>query len=84
MPLTYRYNRFETVSPSATVDFLAFKENQRCTDAIHVGGAGVVAVVTQDGTVQNFTCIAGQKLEVQARRVNATSTATGMVAMYQV
>lgn len=81
---TYRYNKVEAVTPSASVDFLMFQQKDgRLTDALYVGGAGVVAVVFQDGTAQNFTCVAGQILPVQARRVNATSTATLMVALYQ-
>jgi len=52
-------------------------------DAIYVGGAGIVAVVWQDGTVLNFTAVAGEILPVQAIRVNsANTTATLMNALY--
>ena len=49
------------------------------TDAIYVGGAGVVAVVFQDNTVQNFTCVAGQILPVKAKRVNSTNTTASLL-----
>jgi len=50
---------------------------------IHVGGAGVVIVVFSDGSTAAMTCVAGQRLDVEAIRVNDTSTtATLMVAMY--
>lgn len=53
------------------------------TDAIYVGGAGVVVVVMQDDSTVSFTCIAGQVLPVKAKRVNSTSTtASLMVALY--
>jgi hypothetical protein len=55
------------------------------TDAIYVGGAGVVVAVMEDGGTAAFTCIAGQVLPIKAKRVNSTSTtATLMVALYQV
>lgn len=52
-------------------------------DAIYVGGAGVVPVVFPDGSVVNFTAVAGEILPVQAMRVNDTNcTASLMVALY--
>ncbi len=54
------------------------------TDAIYVGGAGVVAAVREDGTVVNFTAAAGAELHIRAKRVNSTNTtATLMVALYR-
>lgn len=55
------------------------------TDAVYVGGAGVVAAVLPDDSVVNFTCVAGQVLPVTVKRVNSTNTtATLMVALWQV
>jgi hypothetical protein len=78
------YTKAVAITPSDTVDFGAgtSPEEVLCR-AIYVGGAGVVAVVFQDGSVVNFTCIAGQILPVRAKRVNNTNTtATLMVALY--
>jgi hypothetical protein len=55
----------------------------KCTDAIWVGGAGIVAAVMQNDVVVNFTCTAGTELRIAAKRVNATNTtATLLVALY--
>jgi hypothetical protein len=52
-------------------------------DAIYVGGAGIVALVLIDNTVQNFTAIAGGYINCKGRRVNNTNTtATLMKALY--
>jgi len=52
-------------------------------DWLHVGGAGVVALVLAGDAVCNITCVAGQRLDVRAKRVNSTNTtATLIVAMY--
>lgn len=52
-------------------------------DALYCGGAGVVAGVAQDGTVHNFTVVAGEILPFRLVRVNNTNTtATLMVACY--
>lgn len=80
MAMTFVYNRLATITPS---DATAIP--QGLTDAIYVGGAGQVAVVQQDGTVQNMTAPAGATLPVRALRVNSTNTtATLLVALYQV
>jgi diaminohydroxyphosphoribosylaminopyrimidine deaminase/5-amino-6-(5-phosphoribosylamino)uracil reductase len=48
-------------------------------------GAGIVVVVFEDGTAVNFTAVAGQVLDLKCIRVNSTTTtATLMVALYQV
>ena len=74
------YNIATAITASDTVDITLLG-----TDAIYVGGAGVVPVVFLDGSVVNFTCIAGQVLPVKARRINATNlTATTLVALYRV
>lgn len=52
---------------------------------VYVGGAGIVAVVFANGTAVNFTAVAGQVLDLECIRVNSTTTtATLMVALYQV
>lgn len=53
-------------------------------DAIYVGGAGVVALVLENGTVVNFTAVAGEIIPVRSIRINSTgTTATLLVALYQ-
>ncbi len=52
-------------------------------DAIWVGGAGIVKAVMQDGSLAEFTCVAGSRLDIRAIRVySATTTATLMIALY--
>lgn len=75
------YNIAQPITKSDTANFGGPKP---LCDAIYVGGAGVVVAVMQDDSAVSFTCIAGQVLPVQAKRVNSTSTtATLMVAFYQ-
>jgi hypothetical protein len=58
---------------------------QGLTDAVYVGGAGIVVAVTQDGKTSNLTATAGQLLPIRVRRINSTNTtATLMVALYRV
>lgn len=53
-----------------------------CT-AIYVGGAGIVQAVDWNDAVVAFTVVAGQTLNIVAKRVNSTSTtATLLVALY--
>jgi hypothetical protein len=74
------YNLGADITKSDTVNI-----PQGLTDAIYVGGAGIVVVVWQNDTTSNFTAIAGEILPVKAKRVNSTTTtATLMVALYQV
>jgi hypothetical protein len=74
-----RFNQYFVITKSDTVDF-----PQGMCDALYVGGAGIVQVVAQDGTVVPFTAVAGEILPVQAKRVNSTdTTATLMNALYQ-
>lgn len=55
------------------------------TDALYVGGAGIVVAVFQDDTAVNFTAVAGEILPIRIKRVNAaTTTATLMVALYAI
>lgn len=55
------------------------------TDAVYVGGAGVLVAVWEDGATSSFTCVAGQVLPVAIKRVNSTNTtATLMLALYRI
>jgi hypothetical protein len=77
--MTLPYTKGIAITKSDSVDLA------RPTHAIFVGGAGVVAVVFEDGTTADFTCVAGEILPVRAKRVNSTNTtATLMIALYQV
>lgn len=74
-----RYSGFAAITKSDSVNF-----PDGICDAIYVGTAGVVAVVRWDGTVVEFTCIAGAELRVRAIRVNNTNTVPSlMVALYE-
>lgn len=78
------YNAAVAITKSDTVDFVNPAGKSFC-DAIYVGGAGIVVAIMPDGSAISFTCIAGQVLPVQAKRVNSTTTtATLMVALYRV
>jgi hypothetical protein len=83
MALSNPYNVASAITPSDTVNINLNTNLPDSTDAIWVGGAGiVVAVLTNDRTA-NFTCTAGTLLPIKAKRVNATTTtATLMVALY--
>lgn len=77
------YSKAVDVTPSDTVNFLNQGTGRLICDALFIGGAGVIAVVLEDGTVQNFTVTAGQQLKVRAKRVNSTNTtATLIKALY--
>lgn len=74
------YNRAAAITKSDTVNF-AFG----LTEAIQVGGAGIVAAVFQDDSVVNITATAGSILPIKIKRVNSTdTTATVMTALYRV
>lgn len=76
-----RFNKAVAIVASDTVDFVNQGLSRKLCDSIYVGGAGVVPVVFEDGTVVNYTAIAGGTLHVAARRVNATNlTASLLVA----
>jgi hypothetical protein len=72
------YNYMLPVVPSDTVDM------ERLCDAIYVGVTGDIAVVQQNNIAVVFKGVpAGQRLEVQAKRVNAAgTTATNLVALH--
>lgn len=74
------YNRAFAITPSDSANI-----EQGSTDAIYVGGAGVVVAVFDDGKTANFTATAGATLPIRVKRINSTTTtATLMVALYQV
>ena len=84
MAMTYVYNVPVAITKSDTVN-IALPEGRRYTDAVYVGGAGVIAAVFPDGTVQNLTAVAGAILPIAIIRVNDTNTtATLLVALFQV
>lgn len=77
-----RFNKAFAISTSDTVDFVNQGMGRKLVDAIYVGGAGIVPVVFEDGTVVNFTAVAGEILPVAAKRVNSTNaTATLLVGL---
>lgn len=82
-----RYNLWVPIVPSDTVNISVDQgigENDLPTDAIWVGGAGIVVAVMQNGRVVNFTCTAGTLLPIAAIRVQAAATtATLLVALFQ-
>ena len=75
---TTPYNRAFAITKSDSVNL-----ELGLSDAIYVGGAGVVAAVFQDDSVVNITAVAGGLLPIKIKRVNsANTTATVMVALY--
>lgn len=84
MPLTNPFTNHVAITPSDSVDIgPTGGPGPVVCDSVFVGGAGIVALVTQNNTVVNYTCPAGCVLPVRTRRVNATNTtATLMVALY--
>jgi hypothetical protein len=73
------YSGAAAVTPSDTVDFA-----RGACRAIYVGGAGNVAAVMIGGEVVTFVAPpVGTRLEIAAKRINATNTtATNLVALY--
>lgn len=69
-----RYNKAFDITTSDTVNFINQGLGRLLCDAIYVGGAGIVAAVFEDGTVVNFTAVAGEVLPIAVKRVNATNT----------
>lgn len=79
------YNKHVAITTSDTVDIEPFQASGRLTDAVYVGGAGIVVAVDQSGNTAQFTAVAGEILPIAVRRVNSTTTtATLMVGLYQV
>ena len=85
--VTFPANYAVAITKSDTVDIEPPVPGnpQRLTDAVWVGGAGVVVAVFENDSTAAFTCIAGTVLPVAIKRVNSTNTtATLMVALYRV
>lgn len=79
------YTKAVAITPSDTVNFVNQGTSDLCCSSIYVGGAGVVQVVFQDGSVAAYTAVAGGTLDVKAKRVNSTgTTATLLLAQYHV
>ncbi|NNU70432.1 hypothetical protein G9X67_34845 [Rhizobium sp. WYCCWR 11152] len=68
---------FAAITPHASNELL-FR-----TRAVFVGGAGNVVAVSADGTEVTFTgVLAGTVLPIRTVRIDDTSTATAMVALW--
>lgn len=78
------YNQAFAITLSDTVNIAQFG-TMGLTRAVYVGGAGIVVAVFQDDSTANFTAVAGEILPLAIKRVNnTTTTATLLVALYQV
>lgn len=81
MQFISRYTAAVAITKSDTDNIVG--PNRDLTDAVYVGGAGVVQAVFQDSTVVAFTAVAGEILPIAVKRVNsASTTASLMVALY--
>jgi hypothetical protein len=82
------YNKWVAITKSDTINIgevTANDGNALLPDAVYVGGAGNVVAVASDNSTATFTAVAGSTILIQPKRVNSTSTtATAMVALYQV
>ena len=74
------FNQAIAITKSDTVNI---RTDARLTDAVYVGGAGIVVGIFQDDSAIQFTAVAGEILPIAVKRVNSTTT-TLMVALYQV
>lgn len=82
------YNRAVTITKSDTANYdgsaSGAERNASAADAIYIGGAGTVIVVFPDATTATFTCVAAQTLPVKSVRVGASSSATLMLALFNI
>lgn len=79
------YNFAQAISKSDTSDIAYYTTTNKLTEAVYVGGAGIVNAVFQDGSLVEFTAVAGEILPIAIKRVqSATTTATLMVALYRI
>lgn len=83
------YSRWVDITKSDTVNFDGSTYSATPSvkpvpsDAVYVGGAGIVVAVMENGLTANFTAVAGEILPIRAIRVNSgTTTATLMLALY--
>lgn len=82
MPAPVTFNAAAAITKSDTANIVGPKA---LTDAVYVGGAGIVVAVFQDDSTAQFTAVAGEILPIAVKRVNSTTTtATLMVGLYQV
>lgn len=73
------YVRGEAITKSDTVNIPG-----GLTDAVYVGGAGVVVWINQADVACSITAVAGGLLPIRAKRINdASTTATVMTALYR-
>jgi hypothetical protein len=82
------YNRWVAITKSDTINFDASVSTTGANvvpcDAVYVGTAGTIALVTQDGTVAATSAAVGF-IAGKFIRVNSTNTAAaGMFACYNV
>jgi len=76
------FNKGVDITKSDTVNIVGPKP---LTDAVFVGGAGIVVAVWQDDTTSALTAVAGEILPISIKRINSTTTtATLCVALYQI
>ena len=76
------FDKGVAISKSDTVNIVGPKP---LTDAVYVGGAGIVVAVWQDDSTSQLTAVAGEILPIAIKRVNdTTTTASLMVALYQI
>ena len=71
---TGQYNLGVPFIPSDTVNF-----PRGLSDAIYVGGAGILVVVFENDQTTFFTCVAGSILPLKAKRINAASTTATLI-----
>lgn len=79
------YNRAIAITKSDTVNCEDYASAaKRLTNAVYVGGAGIVVAVFEDDATASFTVVAGEILPIAIKRVNSTNTtASLMLALYQ-
>ena len=76
------FSEAQAITKSDTDNILP--QSTRLTDAVYVGGAGIVQAVFPNDKVVAFTAVAGEIIPIAVKRVNSTNTtATLMVALYQ-
>ena len=81
MPNGAIYNTAIPVTVSDTVN--QFGPQGMLSDALYVGGAGIVVAVFENGATGQFTAVAGEILPIRIKRVNLTTTsATLMNLLY--
>ncbi len=81
---------YEAVTTSDTINFTGPSDNiaagpsgDALCNAIFVGVGGVVIAVRDDDTTVTFTgAVAGSILPIKCKRINNSSTATDMVALF--